>query len=123
MAGGSQKNDFEPESPAEAWISSSLKNPYLLTPLTTSRLLFWPKTSAETGGLTHLERCGANFDVSLQAASRGGAVWLTHWAGEAGDPWLRLKNGFAQDDNRFETVKLNHYPAFTRVESCRALKL
>ena len=80
-------------------------------------------TSAETGGLTHLERCGANFDVSLQAASRGGAVWLTHWAGEAGDPSLRLKNGFAQDDNRFETVKLNHYPAFTRVESCRALKL
>jgi hypothetical protein len=27
-----------------------------------------------------------------------GAVWLTPWAGSAGDPSLRLKNGFAQDD-------------------------
>jgi len=27
-----------------------------------------------------------------------GAVWLTHQAGEAGDPSLRLKNGYAQDD-------------------------
>jgi len=25
-------------------------------------------------------------------------VWLTRWAGQAGDPSLRLKNGYAQDD-------------------------
>jgi len=30
-----------------------------------------------------------------------GGVWLTRWAGWAGDPSLRLKNGSAQDDKAF----------------------
>jgi hypothetical protein len=27
-----------------------------------------------------------------------GAIWLTRWAGNGGDPSLRLTNGYAQDD-------------------------
>jgi hypothetical protein len=30
--------------------------------------------------------------------SSSGAVWLMRWAAKAGDPSLRLKNGYAQDD-------------------------
>jgi len=39
------------------------------------------------------------------------AVWLTRQAGQAGDPSLRLKNGYAQDDTAIEGAKLRHYLA------------
>jgi hypothetical protein len=32
--------------------------------------------------------------------------WLTRKAGQAGDPSLRLKNGFAQDDNHDEDLEI-----------------
>jgi hypothetical protein len=41
-----------------------------------------------------------------------GAIWLTREASEAGDPSLRLKNGFAQDDNFEKKFELgNHLKA------------
>jgi len=32
--------------------------------------------------------------------------WLMRKAGQAGDPSLRLKNGFAQDDNHDEDLEI-----------------
>jgi hypothetical protein len=32
--------------------------------------------------------------------------WLTRKAGQAGDPSLRLTNGFAQDDNHDEDLEI-----------------
>jgi hypothetical protein len=38
-----------------------------------------------------------------------GAVWLTRKVGDAGDPSLRLKNGYAQDDNAVQKGKLHYH--------------
>jgi hypothetical protein len=41
-------------------------------------------------------------DAELCAHDDSGELWLTLYAGYAGDPSLRLKNGFARDDKSFE---------------------
>ena len=44
-----------------------------------------------------------------------GAIWLTLQAGEAGDPSLRLKSGYAQDDSVIQKCELHHYPFRSRL--------
>jgi Ca-activated chloride channel homolog len=52
------------------------------------------------------------FGLLKRVFPRCGAGWLTRWAGEAGGPSLRLKNGSAQDDSRRVTGKLHNYPRY-----------
>ncbi len=53
-----------------------------------------------------------------------GAVRLTRKAGDTGDPSLRLKNGYAQDDTalRFE-LKLHHYRSLQGFDASLLLSL
>jgi len=47
------------------------------------------------------QKAGASVGHAPPAApsfAGSGPAWLTRWAGQVGDPSLRLKNGYAQDD-------------------------
>jgi outer membrane lipoprotein-sorting protein len=58
-----------------------------------------------------IEKPGPAFEMlpQFRLLCGSGAIWLTRQAGKAGDPSLRLKNGYAQDDGVIQQCKL-HYP-------------